>query len=69
MNDWARHLSANDLFRRELEENSVLGGNVVVRVAEGDEAARARKSQNFKFDLRDARFRQRRGRERICPLR
>ena len=37
MNDWARHLSANQLFRRELEENSVLGGNVVVRVAEGDE--------------------------------
>ena len=37
MNDWARHLSANGLFRRELEENSVLGGSVVVRVAEGDE--------------------------------
>ena len=37
LNDWARHLSANKLFRRELEENSVLGGNVVVRVAEGDE--------------------------------
>lgn len=37
MNDWARHLSANNLFRRELEENSILGGNVVVRVAEGDE--------------------------------
>jgi hypothetical protein len=37
MNDWARHLSAHQLFRRELEENSVLGGNVVVRVAEGDE--------------------------------
>ncbi len=37
MNDWARHLSANQLFRRELEENSVLGGSVVVRVAEGDE--------------------------------
>jgi hypothetical protein len=37
MNDWARHLSANQLFRRDLEENSVLGGNVVVRVAEGDE--------------------------------
>lgn len=37
MNDWARHISKNDLFRRELEENSVLGGNVVVRVAEGDE--------------------------------
>ena len=37
MNDWARHLSAHQLFRRELEENSVLGGNVVVRVEEGDE--------------------------------
>lgn len=37
MNDWARHLSNNQLFRRELEENSILGGNVVVRVAEGDE--------------------------------
>ena len=37
MNDWARHLSLNNLFRRELEENSVLGGNVVVRVALGDE--------------------------------
>ena len=37
MNDWARHISRNDLFRRELEENSVLGGNVVVRVAHGDE--------------------------------
>jgi hypothetical protein len=37
MNDWARHLSVNNLFRRELEENSVLGGNVVVRVALGDE--------------------------------
>lgn len=37
MNDWARHISANDLFRRELEENSVLGGNVVIRVAPGDE--------------------------------
>ncbi len=37
MNDWARHLSANQLFRRELEENSVLGGNVVVRAVEGDE--------------------------------
>lgn len=37
MNDWARHISNNDLFRRELEENSVLGGNVVVRVALGDE--------------------------------
>jgi hypothetical protein len=37
MNDWARHLSAHQPFRRDLEENSVLGGNVVVRVAEGDE--------------------------------
>lgn len=37
MNDWARHISKNDLFRRELEENSILGGNVVVRVAEGDD--------------------------------
>lgn len=37
MNDWARHISNNDLFRRELEENSVLGGNVVVRVSLGDE--------------------------------
>lgn len=37
MNDWARHISKNELFRRDLEENSVLGGNVVVRVAEGDE--------------------------------
>jgi hypothetical protein len=37
MNDWARHISVNDLFRRELEENCVLGGNVVVRAVEGDE--------------------------------
>lgn len=37
MNDWARHISNNDLFRRELEENSILGGNVVVRAVEGDE--------------------------------
>lgn len=37
MNDWARHISNNDLFRRDLEENSVLGGNVVIRVALGDE--------------------------------
>ena len=37
MNDWARHISNNNLFRRELEENSVLGGNVVVRAVEGDE--------------------------------
>ena len=36
MNDWARHISNNNLFRRELEENSVLGSNVVVRVEEGD---------------------------------
>ncbi|MDQ3748870.1 MAG: hypothetical protein M3367_07650 [Acidobacteriota bacterium] len=37
MNDWARHISNNNLFRRELEENSVLGGNVVIRAVEGDE--------------------------------
>jgi hypothetical protein len=37
MNDWARHISVNDLFRRELEENSVLGGSVVIRAIEGDE--------------------------------
>lgn len=37
MHDWAHHLSVNDLFRRELEENSVLGGKVVVRAALGDE--------------------------------
>ena len=37
MNDWARHLSLNNLFRRELEENSVLGGNIVVRPVQGDE--------------------------------
>ena len=37
MNDWAQHISVNNLFRRELEENSVLGGNVVVRAVEGDE--------------------------------
>jgi hypothetical protein len=37
MNDWARHIEHNKLFRRELEENSVLGGNVVVRTVEGDE--------------------------------
>lgn len=37
MHDWAQHLSVNDLFRRELEENSVLGGKVVVRVVPGDE--------------------------------
>jgi hypothetical protein len=37
MHDWARHLSVNELFRRDLEENSVLGGNVVVRAVEGDD--------------------------------
>jgi hypothetical protein len=37
MHDWVRHLSVNDLFRRELEENSVLGGKVVVRVVPGVE--------------------------------
>ena len=37
MHDWVRHLSVNDLLRRELEENSLLGGNVVVRAVEGDE--------------------------------
>lgn len=37
MHDWAHHLSVNDLFRRELEENSVLGSKVVVRVVPGDE--------------------------------
>lgn len=37
MHDWARHIAANDFFRRDLEENSVLGGNVVVRPALGDE--------------------------------
>jgi len=37
MNDWVRHISNNNLFRHELEENSVLGGNVVVRAVEGDE--------------------------------
>ncbi|MGI8542934.1 MAG: hypothetical protein ACR2MD_05580 [Aridibacter sp.] len=37
MHDWVRHLSVNDLFRRELEENSVLGSKVVVRAVEGDE--------------------------------
>jgi len=37
MHDWARHIAANELFRRDLEENSLLGGNVVVRPAEGCE--------------------------------
>jgi hypothetical protein len=37
MHDWARHIAVNNLFRRDLEENSVLGGNVVVRAAEGCE--------------------------------
>lgn len=37
MHDWAKHISINNLFRRDLEENSVLGGNVVVRACEGDE--------------------------------
>lgn len=37
MHDWARHIAVNDLFRRDLEENSVLGGKTVVRPAEGDE--------------------------------
>ena len=38
MHDWARHIAANAPFRRDLEENSVLGGNVVVRPAIGDES-------------------------------
>ncbi len=37
MHDWARHIAANNLFRRDLEETSVLGGNLVVRAVEGDE--------------------------------
>lgn len=37
MHDWARHIAINSLFRRDLEENSVLGGNVVVRAVVGDE--------------------------------
>jgi hypothetical protein len=37
MHDWAQHIGRNSLFRRELEENSVIE-NVVVRAAEGDEA-------------------------------
>jgi hypothetical protein len=37
MHDWARHIAANELFRRDLEETSLLGGNVVVRAALGDE--------------------------------
>lgn len=37
MHDWTRHIATNNLFRRDLEENSVLGGNIVVRAALGDE--------------------------------
>lgn len=37
MHDWAQHIAAHNLFRRDLEETSVLGGNVVVRAVEGDE--------------------------------
>lgn len=37
MHDWARHIAANELSRRDLEETSLLGGNVVVRAIEGDE--------------------------------
>ncbi len=37
MHDLAQHIAANDLFRRDLEETSVLGGNLVVRAVEGDE--------------------------------
>ena len=37
MHDWARHIAVNSLFRRDLEENSVLGGKTVVRTALGDE--------------------------------
>jgi hypothetical protein len=37
MHDWTRHLFLNNLYRRELEENSLLGGNLVVRAIEGDE--------------------------------
>lgn len=37
MHDWAKHIAVNDLFRRDLEENSLLGGKVVVRAALGDE--------------------------------
>ncbi|HRH41594.1 MAG TPA: hypothetical protein PKY82_08125 [Pyrinomonadaceae bacterium] len=37
MHDWAQHIAANNLFRRDLEETSLLGGNVVVRAVEGDE--------------------------------
>lgn len=37
MHDWAKHIAANNLFRRDLEETSLLGGKVVVRAAIGDE--------------------------------
>lgn len=37
MHDWAKHIGANNMFRRDLEETSLLGGNVVVRAVEGDE--------------------------------
>lgn len=37
MNDWVTHIGRNPLYRRELEENSVIE-NIVVRAAEGDEA-------------------------------
>lgn len=37
MHDWARHIEAHNLYRRDLEETSLLGGNVVVRTALGDE--------------------------------
>lgn len=37
MHDWAKHIAANNLYRRDLEENSVLGGKTVVRAFEGDE--------------------------------
>lgn len=37
MHDWAKHIAVNNLFRRDLEETSVLGGNLVVRAVEGDE--------------------------------
>jgi hypothetical protein len=36
MHDWAKHIADNNLFRRDLEETSLLG-NIVVRAAEGDE--------------------------------
>lgn len=37
MHDWAKHIAVNSLFRRDLEETSLLGGKVVVRTALGDE--------------------------------